>query len=74
MCSTVRRRERRRVNQKEGKFVAKCNIGCETPWDLNIDEEALTLLISFEPNHAVSAPYGGGITLTPPAMEGGRSP
>lgn len=33
----------------------------------------ITLLINFAPNHAVSAPKGGGITLTPLDREGLRS-
>ena len=34
----------------------------------------LTLLISLAPNHAVSWPYGGGMTLTPLDKDGESSP
>lgn len=36
-------------------------------------EMQLTLPISFAPNQAVSAPYGGGTTLTPQDRDGERS-
>lgn len=34
----------------------------------------LTLPIDRAPNHAESVPYGGGRTLMPLVMDGGRSP